>query len=73
MKAAYIEATGPAQSTIKFGDVPKPQASGAQVLVKVGAVGFILVPGLTMPWLIKRLDLGRRDEAEPVAAPAAAD
>ena len=38
MKAAYIEATGPAESTIKYGDVPKPQPSGAQVLVRTGAV-----------------------------------
>jgi NADPH:quinone reductase len=38
MKAAYIEATGPAESSIKYGDVPKPQPSGAQVLVRVGAV-----------------------------------
>ena len=33
----------------------------------------ILVQGLTMPWLIKRLNLGRRAESEPVAAPATAD
>src|SRR5436190_6550339 len=38
MKAAYIEATGPAESTIRYGDVPKPQATGSQALVKVGAV-----------------------------------
>ena len=40
MKAAYIEATGPAESTIKFGDVPQPQPTGAQVLVKTGAVAL---------------------------------
>ena len=38
MKAAYIENTGPADATIQFGDVPTPQATGPQVLVKVGAV-----------------------------------
>jgi NADPH2:quinone reductase len=38
MKAAYIEATGPADACIKFGDLPKPSASGSQVLLKVGAV-----------------------------------
>jgi NADPH2:quinone reductase len=38
MKAAYIEATGPAESSIKHGDVPTPQATGRQVLVKTGAV-----------------------------------
>jgi len=38
MKAAYIEATGPAESTIKFGDVPKPQPTGSQILVRTGAV-----------------------------------
>ncbi len=37
MKAAYIERTGPAES-ILFGDLPKPQATGSQALVKVGAV-----------------------------------
>ncbi|HLO20778.1 MAG TPA: sodium:proton antiporter [Sphingomicrobium sp.] len=31
----------------------------------------ILVQGLTMPWLIKRFNLGRKQSAEPVAAPAA--
>jgi NADPH2:quinone reductase len=38
VKAAYIEATGSAEATIKYGDVPKPQPSGASVLVKTGAV-----------------------------------
>jgi NADPH2:quinone reductase len=38
MKAAYIEATGAAEATIKYGDLPRPTASGSQVLVKVGAV-----------------------------------
>ena len=38
MKAAYIEATGPAESSIKFGDVPTPRAQGTEVLVKTGAV-----------------------------------
>lgn len=37
MKAAYIKQTGPAES-ILYGDLPKPQPTGAQVLVKVGAV-----------------------------------
>src|SRR5438477_452652 len=38
MKAAYINATGPADTTIQIGDLPKPQPTGSQVLVKVGAV-----------------------------------
>jgi len=38
MKAAYIEATGPAESTIKFGDLPKPQPKGREVLLRTGAV-----------------------------------
>ena len=38
MKAAYIEATGPADATIKYGELPKPAASGSHVLVKTGAV-----------------------------------
>jgi len=38
MKAAYIESTGPAESTIQYGDVPKPEPVGAQVLVRTGAV-----------------------------------
>jgi len=38
MKAAYIENTGPAEATIQYADVPKPEAAGTQVLVKVGAV-----------------------------------
>src|SRR5438270_6552548 len=33
----------------------------------------ILVQGLTMPWLIKRLGLGRKPPEEAVAAPATAD
>jgi NADPH2:quinone reductase len=40
MKAAYINATGPADTTIQFGDLPKPEATGSQVLVKVGAVAL---------------------------------
>src|SRR5690349_3311065 len=38
MKAAYINATGPADSSIQFGDLPKPEATGSHVLIKVGAV-----------------------------------
>jgi len=37
MKAAYIEKTG-ATDQIKYGDLPKPKATGAQVLVQVKAV-----------------------------------
>ncbi len=37
MKAAYIEQTGPPES-ILYGNLPKPEPSGSQVLVKVGAV-----------------------------------
>jgi NADPH2:quinone reductase len=38
MKAAYINATGPADTTIQFGDLPKPEPTASQVLIKVGAV-----------------------------------
>lgn len=46
---------------------------GAIILTAFVVVAFsILVQGLTMPWLIKRLELGRRRPSEPaVAAPAA--
>jgi NADPH2:quinone reductase len=37
MKAAYIEKTGPAE-VIQYGDLPKPQVTDSQVLVKTGAV-----------------------------------
>jgi len=37
MKAAYIEKTGPPEN-ILYGDLPQPEPSGAQVLVRVGAV-----------------------------------
>jgi NADPH2:quinone reductase len=37
MKAAYIEKVGPPEN-IRFGDLPRPKPSGAQVLVKVKAV-----------------------------------
>jgi NADPH2:quinone reductase len=37
MKAAYINQPGPAESIV-VGDLPKPQPTGSQVLVKVGAV-----------------------------------
>lgn len=37
MKAAYIEQTGPPENIV-YGDLPKPEPSGSQVLVKVGAV-----------------------------------
>jgi NADPH2:quinone reductase len=38
MKAAYINATGPADATIQYGDLPKPAPTASQVLIKVGAV-----------------------------------
>ena len=37
MKAAYIDAPGPPESIV-YGDLPKPEPTGSQVLVKVGAV-----------------------------------
>ncbi|MFL2863658.1 MAG: NADPH:quinone reductase [Pirellulaceae bacterium] len=39
MKAAYITECGPPQN-IQYGDLPKPGATGRQVLVKVGAVSL---------------------------------
>ena len=38
MKAAYIKQTGPAENIV-YGDLPRPQPIGSQVLVKMGAVG----------------------------------
>lgn len=37
MKAAFIEQTGPPEN-IQYGELPTPEISGSQVLVKVGAV-----------------------------------
>ena len=37
MKAAYLEQTGPPEN-ILYGDLPKPEPAGSQVLVKVQAV-----------------------------------
>ena len=37
MKAAYIEQTGPPENIV-YGDLPRPEASAGQVLVKVAAV-----------------------------------
>jgi len=37
MKAAYIEETGPPENVV-YGDLPRPEPTRAQVLVKVGAV-----------------------------------
>jgi NADPH:quinone reductase len=37
MKAAYIDETGPPEKII-YGDLPKPQPQGSEVLVKVNAV-----------------------------------
>jgi CPA1 family monovalent cation:H+ antiporter len=45
---------------------------GEIIVIAFVVVAFsILIQGLTMPWLIKRLDLSRKGPAEPVAAPAA--
>jgi CPA1 family monovalent cation:H+ antiporter len=45
---------------------------GAIILTAFAVVGFsILVQGLTMPWLIKRLELNKASPQEPVAAPQA--
>jgi NADPH2:quinone reductase len=37
MKAAYIEQTGPPENIV-YGDLPKPEPTGSQVLIKTGAV-----------------------------------
>lgn len=39
MKAAYIDETGPPEN-IQYGDVPTPEPTGSEVLVKVGAVAI---------------------------------
>jgi CPA1 family monovalent cation:H+ antiporter len=49
--------------------VPERQAIITTAFVVVAF--SILVQGLTMPWLVKRLKLGRDDEPDPVAAPSA--
>jgi NADPH2:quinone reductase len=38
MKAAYIERTGAPDEVIIYGDLPRPEPTGSQVLVRVGAV-----------------------------------
>lgn len=38
MKAAYIEATGPAENVVKYGDLPVPEPKPTEVLVRMGAV-----------------------------------
>ena len=52
--------------------VPRNVPERAMIIVTAFAVvAFsILVQGLTMPWLIRRLQLGRKEAPEPVAAPA---
>jgi NADPH2:quinone reductase len=61
MKAAYINATGPADSII-YGELPTPEPKGSEVRVKVGAVavnpvdtyiraGAIAMP-LTFPFIV---------------------
>ena len=61
MKAAYIEKTGPPENLI-YGDLPTPQPTGAEVLVKVAAVavnpvdtyirGGALAMELPMPFVV---------------------
>jgi monovalent cation:H+ antiporter, CPA1 family len=50
-----------------------PERNAIIVTAFVVVAFSILVQGLTMPWLIKRLKLGGAAGTEPVAAPAAAD
>ena len=38
MKAAYIETTGPAESVVKYGEIPTPEPRPTEVLVRTGAV-----------------------------------
>ena len=76
MKAAYINATGPADSII-YGDLPTPDAKGNEVRVKVGAVavnpvdtyiraGAIAMP-LTFPFIVGCDVAGVVDEVGPHA------
>ena len=39
MKAAYINEPGPPEN-IQYGDLPRPEPQGAEVLVKVGAAAL---------------------------------
>jgi NADPH2:quinone reductase len=52
MKAAYIHQTGPAEN-IRFGDLPAPVPTGAQVLVKVRAVSVNPVDTYIRSGLVK--------------------
>lgn len=71
MKAAFINQTGPA-SNIQYGDLPDPQPTGSQVLVKVSAVsvnpidtylrGGMIQMDLPMPFVVG-CDLAGRVEA----------
>lgn len=76
MKAAYIEKTGPA-SVIQYGDLPQPQISGSQVLVKTGAVsvnpidtyirGGLVAGQLPVPFIIGCDLAGKVEEVGPQA------
>lgn len=57
MKAAYITETGPPE-VIQYGDLPAPQPSGKQVLVRVGAVAVNPIDTYIRAGMIK-MDLPR--------------
>jgi NADPH2:quinone reductase len=52
MKAAYITQPGPPEAIV-YGDLPKPTATGAQVLIKVGAVAVNPIDTYIRSGLIK--------------------
>ena len=77
MKAAYIEGTGAADH-ITYGDLPKPKATGSQVLVQVKAVSLnpidtyirsgSIVMDLPKPFILGCDVAGVVDAAGPTAA-----
>ena len=76
MKAAFIEKTGPAD-VIQYGDLPQPQITGSQVLVKTGAVavnpidtyirGGLVAGQLPLPFIIGCDLAGTVEEVGPQA------
>lgn len=57
MKAAYIEATGPAADVIRVGEFPTPEAGPGQVLLRVGAAS------------VNPIDTYMRSGAVPISTP----
>ena len=52
MKAAFIEQTGP-PANIRYGELPTPEPTGSQVLVRVGAVAVNPVDTYIRSWHVR--------------------